>query len=55
MSIVMHIIGTITVNQQEGDIPKNNNKGVVFKSFACFAGCVSAISNTQMIMLKTLT
>ena len=54
MSIVMHISGTITVNQQEGDIPKNNNKGVVFKSFACFAGFISAISNTQKIILKAL-
>ena len=50
----MHISGTIIVNRQEADIPKNNNKGVVFKSFACFAGCISAISNTQKIMPKTL-
>ena len=39
---------TITIAEQEGEHPNNNNKEVVSKNCAPFIDCISEINNTQI-------
>ena len=46
--------GTISIAEQAGDNPNNNNKEVVFKTCAPFADCISKINNTQIDNAKDI-
>ena len=42
------VTGTISIAEQAGDNPNNNNKEKVFQNYAPFTDCINKINNTQI-------